>query len=809
MSLLAGGEAAASQGAPPPSTQRVLPALPVVQALVLAPTDVQAELALDAQSAGSEPLRFARPQTVLVTPATHGTWEELPEGRLWRLRVVSAGATDLNFGFTNFWLPEGATLHLSSETAQYYQGPYTARDNKPHGQLWTALIPGEAAVVELFVPRGAAQEARLVLAQVGTGYRDWFKVKGPPPITPEGKCNNDVVCPAGVPWTNEIRSVGVYTLNGAWTCTGTLIADVAGDFRNFFLTANHCGLNAANAPTVVVYWNFQSPTCGTHGPGSLSQNQTGALFRAARYDCDFALLELDEAPEPAFRVYYSGWDRSGTPPLGGVGIHHPSCDVKAISLASTPLVTVNSCIGTGGAGTHWQVTWDSGVTEPGSSGSGIWDPVSHQLAGILSGGASACGTPNAPDCYGKFAVAWSSGSSPAERLGDWLDALNTGALSLAGTNPIPVAEIEPAGSVLTSEGCDPANGVVNPGETVSMRFFLTNIGTLAASNLVATLIPTNGVIPLSGPQRCGTLATNAAALAASFTFIAAGVCGGTIAPTVQLAYGETNLVRVSYALPLGLPRLPLAENFDGVAVPALPAGWSCSPPGSWTTTTAERDSLSNSAFTADPASVSDRQLFAPSFTVQTATAQAQFQHHYSTESGYDGCVLEIAIAGGAFVDILSAGGSFLAGGYNGTIPSAYGNPLAGRPAWTGDSGGFVTTMANLPAAAAGNSVQLRWRLGSDAVVSSTGWYVDSLAVTDGYGCCGGPAARPRLGAINRPAVGWLQFSVIGTPGYAYVVEASADLVSWQPVFTNTTPYLFSDNEAPTVPARFYRARFQP
>jgi len=95
------------------------------------------------------------------------------------------------------------------------------------------------------------------------------------------------------------------------------------------------------------------------------------------------------------------------------------------------------------------------------------------------------------------------------------------------------------------------------------------------------------------------------------------------------------------------------------------------------------------------------------------------------------------------------------------------------------------------------------------VVSSTGWYVDSLAVTDGYGCCGGPAARPRLGAINRPAVGWLQFSVIGTPGYAYVVEASADLVSWQPVFTNTTPYLFSDNEAPTVPARFYRARFQP
>jgi hypothetical protein len=50
-----------------------------------------------------------------LTPTNSGTWEQLPEGRLWRLRVSSKGATDLNFGFTQFWLPEGASLYVMSE----------------------------------------------------------------------------------------------------------------------------------------------------------------------------------------------------------------------------------------------------------------------------------------------------------------------------------------------------------------------------------------------------------------------------------------------------------------------------------------------------------------------------------------------------------------------------------------------------------------------------------------------------------------------------------------------------------------------
>jgi hypothetical protein len=753
--------------------------------LALAPTDASAELAADAKSGIVAPVRFAVPQATYVTPATHGTWEQLPDGRLWRLRVTSAGATDLNLGFTTFWLPEGATLHVASADGGYYQGPYTAQDNKPHGQLWTPVIPGEAAVIELFVPAQATAEPKLVLSQVGTGYRDLFKPKGQ--ITPkaEGTCNVDVVCPVASAWTNEIRSVGVYTINGAWECSGTLIADVAGDFRNFFLTANHCGLSSGNAPTVVVYWNYQSATCGTHGPGSLAQNQSGAVFRAAKYDCDFALIELDDIPDPSFNVFYSGWDRSGMALPGCVGIHHPDCDVKAISFSSNAVTSVDSCINTGGLGTHWQVVWSLGVTEPGSSGSGIWDPATHRLVGTLSGGDSACSVPQGPDCYGKFAVGWASGSSSGDRLRDWLDPQNTGVVSVPGANPVPKPAVVGTGATLLSEGCPPGNGVVDPGEWVTVSLTLTNLGSAPTTNLVATLLPTNGVIFPSGPQSYGSLAKGGPAVSHTYSFAATGPCGGTITPTLRLQDGTNNLGVATYSVVLGVPNVSLAQNFDGVLMPSLPAGWTSSPAGAWFTTNSQRDTLPNSAFTADPDLVSDTSLISPSVAITTSNAQATFRHYYDTESTFDGCVLEISIDGGAYTDILTAGGVFLSGAYNSTISTSYSNPLAGRSAWTGNSSGFKTTTVNLPATAAGHNIRLRWRLGSDTSVGATGWYVDSVSITGGYTCCSS-LTRPLLLSPQVVGTNGLAFAYDAMPAQHYIVQTAPALggSNWTALQTN-------------------------
>jgi hypothetical protein len=78
-------------------------------------------------------------------------------------------------------------------------------------------------------------------------------------------------------------------------------------------------------------------------------------------------------------------------------------------------------------------------------------------------------------------------------------------------------------------------------------------------------------------------------------------------------------------------------------------------------------------------------------------------------------LLEISIpsvAGGAFQDILVAGGSFPTGGngYNTTLSTTSGNPLAGRQCWSGLSAGtssapaYVTSAVNLPASANGQSI---------------------------------------------------------------------------------------------------------
>jgi hypothetical protein len=373
------------------------------------------------------PLRFALPADVQVTPDTHGTWEEVSDGAIWRLRVVAPGATDLNFGFARYRLPRGASLHIMSLDEAYFQGPYTAADNRDHGQLWSPVLPGSRAVIELFVPERAEHPPELELVRIGRGYRDLFKRN---PLTKQGWCNIDVICPLGDDWRDQIRSVAVYGTGGSTFCTGTLVNNLRQDLRPFFLTANHCGITSSNAASVVVYWNYESPNCGDLSGGTLNQSTSGATFRASDYGNDMTLIELSSQPAAAYNVYYSGWDaRTSTVPQSSIGIHHPNTDEKAISSNDDPLTTVNSCIGTGGTNTHWEVdNWEQGTTEPGSSGSGLWDPATHLLVGYLSGGQAACGN-NEYDCYGKISVGWGLG------LSDWLDPDSTGTRYVAGVNP--------------------------------------------------------------------------------------------------------------------------------------------------------------------------------------------------------------------------------------------------------------------------------------------------------------------------------------------------------------------------------------
>src|SRR5207249_10944989 len=123
----------------------------------------------------------------------------------------------------------------------------------------------------------------------------------------------------------------------------------------------------------------------------------------------------------------------------------------------------------------------------------------------------------------------------------------------------------------------------------------------------------------------------------------------------------------------------------------------------WVTSTTSPDTAPNDAFVNDPSTISDKLLDTPSIAIPLAPAQVSFRNNYNLESTFDGGVLEISINGGAFADITSGGGSFVTGGYNDTISTAFQSPIAGRSAWSGSSGGYVSTKANLPGAALGQN----------------------------------------------------------------------------------------------------------
>lgn len=424
LSCLWAGDAPARTGTPPYSFVANVADAAALEQVVMPPVDVARYLREDEEREPG-PVRFAAPIPVQLTPQDSGSWDALPGGgRLWRLRVVSTGALSLNFAFIPFHLPPGATLHLYSADKSYVEGPFDASDNIPENELWTPVVRGDNVVVELFVPSDPKFEPELGIGFVNHSYRDFGSLSETAGC--QGGCNNDVICSVGDPWRDEIRSVAVYQRSGSLACTGTLVNSWNVSPPAYFLTANHCGVNAGNDNTVVVYWNHQSPNCGDLGGGNFNQNQTGSTFRAARSQSDFTLIQLDADPDPSFNVHYAGWDASGFTPSRCTGIHHPCTAEKAISFNLDALTTTTYLQDASpGDGTHWRVDdWESGVTEPGSSGSGIWNEF-HRVVGQLHGGFSSCGLPNERDWYGKFSVSWNTGGTADTRLRDWLDPPNT------------------------------------------------------------------------------------------------------------------------------------------------------------------------------------------------------------------------------------------------------------------------------------------------------------------------------------------------------------------------------------------------
>jgi hypothetical protein len=136
----------------------------------------------------------------------------------------------------------------------------------------------------------------------------------------------------------------------------------------------------------------------------------------------------------------------------------------------------------------------------------------------------------------------------------------------------------------------------------------------------------------------------------------------------------------------------------------------------------------------DVGRTTDTRLVSP--TLQVSADQPlliSFDHAHSFEASmgtfWDGGVIEVLVGKSKdWVDI-----STLAAvtGYNGVLASEE-NPLNGRSAFVGESEGYpalITESLNLSDTLAGESIVLRFRVGTDAAAGAPGWDIDNVRIT--------------------------------------------------------------------------------
>lgn len=333
-----------------------------------------------------------------------------------RFSVRSTGASAVRLGFqlSNKSALTGLTLRFGGAKGEVFEvkGSELIGDELQ----WSPVVTGDLINVEISVDRGIdINNAGLKLVQISHLDIDPAATQSAvvAKIGESDSCERDVVCrsapPASFRSTADSVARMVFTKGGSsFLCTGTLLNNNNTTLRHLFWSANHCISSQTVANTLQTYWFYEATTCGGSTVSSRARTLTGGAF--LRYNNsarDTLLLELKTAP-PAGAIY-AGWTSSAIGSAGTAieGIHHPAGDVKMYSLGSITSTSSN----TDGLGPFYRVQWSTGVTEGGSSGSGLFTRSStgaYQLRGGLYGGLSFCTDPTANDYYSRFADVYTS-----------------------------------------------------------------------------------------------------------------------------------------------------------------------------------------------------------------------------------------------------------------------------------------------------------------------------------------------------------------------------------------------------------------
>jgi hypothetical protein len=401
----------------PPSVELGL-TLVDVPAVALAAMDHAALLADDEASSSEYKVLRVGVGRIISVSQDEGQWhdfepagggdegeegEEEREASLWVADVVSAGAIGLRLHFPS--LPPGGRLAVYAPTGERPSDVqiFEASADAEEGGFWSGSVLGEQARIEIYYPAGRpAEQSATVVDQIQHLYRD--------PLAPEdgfsalaaASCHNDVTCHST--WANVAKAVAriTYVKDGStFLCTGQLINPLNSDETPYFLTAHHCISTNSVAQTAEVFWRYQTSTCNGAPPPlpDVPKSRVATLLSTGS-SADYTLLMVEGALPS--NLFWVGWTTSSIPDgTASTAIHHPRGDYKRITFGS------RSGPPTCGPSEGHKMSWTDGITEKGSSGSGIFRNSDQRLYGQLACGASACDN-TAGDTYGSFASAHSN-----------------------------------------------------------------------------------------------------------------------------------------------------------------------------------------------------------------------------------------------------------------------------------------------------------------------------------------------------------------------------------------------------------------
>lgn len=366
------------------------------------------------------PPKFGTKIPVGFNSKEHGLWTNVPDGKIWRLRIHSEGAFSLSAHLTKFNLKSGVELFFYDITQNYLIGAITEKNNNAGQSLHSIPLQGEDLILEMFVPTRVQNQEPLFLDYIVHDYVGIFNIvemykdiqsRG-------GDCFIDVSCPLGTPYSEAAKSVGLLVVDGERWCTGAMVNNTTNDHTPYFLTANHCFVENSNLSSWTVVFNYQSKNCNeVTGVNTLQSIEVGNI-RARHIDSDFMLLELKFPPPTDWGIYYAGWNRTAEKPQNAAVIHHPFGGLKKISLSSSS--PINDTWNGLAPELNYKVRWTEGVTGVSSSGAPLFNE-NKLIIGQLRGGESSCDNLTGYDYFGTFAKAWTGGNSASTRLSDWLN----------------------------------------------------------------------------------------------------------------------------------------------------------------------------------------------------------------------------------------------------------------------------------------------------------------------------------------------------------------------------------------------------